>query len=300
MAIKFNTDKVSSFLQKAKEAGKSVAESAGKSAAAISEKVKDASYQERLKKYNPLFSDEYTAVSFVLPRLITIVDEAVRRGVDVCEGAIGWRSVQAETEVLHLYNTSTELKEIEFYPAATSGATYYVDNFNPNRYIDVEYIFNKAHDERLAELKQIAYALGAKSCTIEITETKQDANAVNANGKVGFGKLGISADKSTSSASSQMRSGKITATFKGSVAPQRPALKWFVDDDNIKSLIELRCTDPDRLEREELILSGSTFATISHSAAAAIDGLHKSKDGISMKDKATKECSSLLIFSVEF
>lgn len=300
MAIKFDTDKVSNFLQKAKEAGKNVAESAGKSAAALSEKVKDASYQDRLKKYNPLFPDEYTAVNFVLPRLITIVDDAVRRGVDVCEGAIGWRSIEAEIEVLHLYNTATQLKEIEFYPTATSGATYYADNFNPNRYIDVDCIFNKAHDERLAELKQIAYALGAKSCAIEITETKQDASAVNSNGKVGLGKLGIKVDKATSSASSQTRSGKITATFKGSVAPQRPALRWFANDDNINSLIELRCTEPDRLACEELILSGSTFATMTHTAAAAIDGLRGTKGGISMKDKATKESSSLLIFSVEF
>lgn len=300
MAIKFDTDKVSSFLQKAKETGKNVAESAGKGAAALSEKVKDASYQERLRKYNPLFPDEYTAVSFVLPRLITIVDEAVRRGVDVCEGSIGWRSVEAETEVLHLYNTAAQLKEIEFYPAATSGATYYVDNFNSHRYIDVEYIFNKAHDERLAELEQIAYALGAKSCTIEITESRQDACSVNANGKVGLGKLGIKVDKSTSSANAQMRSGKITTTFKDSKAPQRPKLRWFANDATIKQLIETRCTEPDRLTSKELKLAGSTFATMSHNAAAAIDGLRGAKGGISMKDKATKESSSLLIFSVEF
>ena len=163
MAIKFDSDKVSSFLQKAKDAGKSAAETAGKSAAALTEKVRDASYQERLKKYNPLFPAEYSDVSFTLPRLIQIVDASVRRGIDVCEGAIGWQSVEAETDVLHLYNTSVALKEIEFYPAVTIGATYYVDNFNPNRYIDVDCIFNKAHEERLAELEQIAYALGAKS-----------------------------------------------------------------------------------------------------------------------------------------
>lgn len=300
MAIKFDTDKVSNFLQKAKEAGKSAAESAGKGAVALSEKVKDASYQERLRKYNPLFPEEYTAISFVLPRLITIVDEGVRRGIDVCEGSIGWRSVEAETDVLHLYNTSASLKELEFYPAATIGATYYVDNFNPNRYIDVDCIFNKAHEERLAELEQIAYSLGAKSCTIEITETKQDASSSNSSGKVGIGKLGVKKDSAASSASTQTRSGKITTKFKDSSAPQRPALKWFANDETIKSLIEIRCSDPDRLTQKELRLSGSTFATMTRNAAAAIDGLRGVKGGISMKNQATQEHSSLLVFSVEF
>ena len=305
MAIKFDTDKVSNFLQKAKEAGKSAAENAEKGAVALSEKVKEAGYQDRLKKYNPLFPAEYTANSFILPRLITIVDEAVRRGIDVCEGSIGWRSIESETEILHLYNTSTALREIEFYPAATSGATYYVDNFNPNRYIDVDCIFNKAHEERLAELKQIAYALGAKSCTIEITETKQDSSSQNQSAKLGgkvpvIGKLGINAESSGSSTSIQTRSGKITATFKDSATPQRPVLKWFANDETIKSLIEVRCTTPDRLEQEELRLSGSTFATMTHAAAAAVDGLRGIKGGISMKNQATQEHSSLLIFSVEF
>ena len=305
MAIKFDTDKVSSLLQKAKEVGKNAAETAGKSAAALTEKVKDASYQERLKKYNPLFAEDYAIDSFILPRLITIVDEAVRRGIDVCEGAIGWRSVEAETEVLHLYNTSTELKEIEFYPASTNGATYYVDNFNPNRYIDVDYIFKKSHEERLAELEQIAYALGAKSCAIEITETQQDSNSqgktANLGGKVGgIGKIGIKAENSTSSAHAQTRSGKITTTFKDSTAPKRPALKWFANDETIKNLIETRCTEPDRLTSKELRLSGSTFATMSQSAAAAVDGLRGIKGGISMKNQATQEHSSVLVFSVEF
>ena len=300
MAIKFPSDKVNSILQKAKETGKNAAESASKSAVALSEKVKNANYQERLKKYNPLFPDEYVADSFVLPRLITIVDEAIRRGIDVCEGSIGWRSVESETEILHLYNTSAELKNIEFYPSATSGATYYVDNFNPNRYIDVDCIFNKAHEERLAELEQIACALGAKSCTIEITETQQDASSANASGKISLGKLGMKTDKTTHNSHSQTRSGKITTAFKESVTPKHPTLKWFAKDETIKNLIEIRCSDPNRLTRKELRLSGSTFATMTHNAAAAIDGLRGIKSGISMKSQATQEHSSQLVFSVEF
>lgn len=305
MAIKFDTEKVSSFLNKAKEVGKNAAESAEKGAVALSEKVKEASYQDRLKKYNPLFPEEYTAVGFILPHLITIVDEAVRRGIDVCEGAIGWRSVESETEVLHLYNTSTELKEIEFYPAAVSGATYYIDNFNPNRYINVDYIFEKAHEERLAELEAVAYALGAKSCTIQITETQQEANSLNRSanlgGKlVGVGKIGVKAENSSTAATAKSRAGTTTTIFEGHSNPQVPKLKWFADHENIKSLIQMRCDTPSAIKSRSLKIYGASSATMTHNAAAAIDGLRGIKGGISMKSQAEVEHSSELVFSVEF
>ena len=80
MAINFDTkkgaEKLTGFLQKTTEVGKNAAESVQKSAATLSEKVRDASYQDRLKKYNPLFPEEYTDTAFILPHLIVIVDEA--------------------------------------------------------------------------------------------------------------------------------------------------------------------------------------------------------------------------------
>ena len=309
MAINFDTkkgaEKLTGFLQKTTEVGKNAAESVQKSAATLSEKVRDASYQDRLKKYNPLFPEEYTDTAFVLPHLIVIVDEAIRRGIDVCEGAIGWKSTESDTDVLHLYSSSTDLKEIEFYPTATVDAAYYVDNFNPNRYINVDCIFDKAHEERLAELKQIAYDLGAKACTIEITESTQEANSANRSanlgGKLGgIGKLGIKAEQAIASTNAKKRSGKIKAVFEGSTAPTQPTLKWFADDKNIANLIEMRCANPGRLKYEELRLSGSASATMSRKAAAAIDGLRGLKGGISMQSQAMVEHSSELLFTVEF
>lgn len=309
MAINFDTkkgaEKLSGFLQKTSDAGKKALEEAQKGAVALSEKAKEDSYQYRLKKYNPLFPDEYTAADFALPHLIVLVDEVVRRGIDVCEGAIGWKSVEADSEVLHLYSNSIALKDIEFYPSATIDGTYYIDHFNPKRYINVDCIFNKAHEERLAELKQIAYALGAKSCTIEITESNQEANSSSRSANLGIksgplGKIGLKADTSATNISAKKRSGKITAVFEGSVAPQRPSLKWFANDENIKNLIEIRCADPGRLKYEELTLSGSTSATMTNKAAAAIDGLKGIKGGISMQSQAMVEHSSELLFVVEF
>ena len=302
---KKGSEKFSNLLQKATEVGKSAAESAQKGAVALSERVKDERYQERLKKYNPLFPDEYAAANFVMPLVIVVADEAVRRGVDVCDGAIGWKSTEAGTEVLHLYNTSTSLKNIEFYPSLVTNGTYYVDNFNPNRYINVDCIFNKAHEERLAELKQIAYALGAKSCTIVISESTHAANSSSMGGSMGgklngIGKIGIKADSSLTSKNDQARSGKITAIFEGSSEPTKPTLKWFADDENIKNLIEMRCTNPGRLKFEEIKLSGSKASTMTSTAAAAIDCLKGLKGSFSMQSQAMTEHSSELLFTIEF
>ena len=309
MAINFDTkkgaEKLSGFLQKTTEAGKNAAESVQKGAAALSEKVRDASYQDRLRKYNPLFPEEYTGAEFVLPHLIVIVDEVVRRGIDVCEGAIGWRSTEADTEVLHLYKTSTALKEIEFYPIASVGATYYVDNFNPKRYINVDYIFDKAHEERLAELEEVAYMLGARSCVVEITESTQEANSANRSanlgGKIGgIGKIGFKAEQAVANTNAKKRSGTITSVFEGHSNPQYPKLKWFADHENIKKLIETRCATPSAIKTRTLKISDASSATMSHKAAAAIDGLKGLKGGISMRSQVMVEHASELLFTVEF
>ena len=52
------------FWQKAADAGKKAAGGLKKGAEILSDKTKDLAYQSRLKKYNPLFPDEYTSESF--------------------------------------------------------------------------------------------------------------------------------------------------------------------------------------------------------------------------------------------
>lgn len=302
------TEKLTGLIKKASEVGKNVAENAQKGAVALSEKVKEDSYQRRLKKYNPLFAEEYTSNTFSLPCLIVVVDPVVRQGIDVCEGSIGWCNKEADAEVLYLYSDAINVKKLQFYPAATCDAAYYVDSFNPNRYIRVDCIFAKAHEERLAELKNVAYALGAKSCTIEITESNQEVNTLNRSSGLGakakvFGSVNSKADQSLSSSQSNIRSGRITAEFEGSTEPQKPKLKWFAHDNNIKKLIEMRCKSTNTLKSETLELSGSTSATMTHKTAASIDGaIHKIglKGNASMQAQAMVEHTSKLIFSVEF
>lgn len=296
------TSKMAAFWKKASEVGKSAADGVQKGAVALSEKVKEDSYQHRLKKYNPLFAEEYNDANYVLPHIIAIVDDVVRRGIDVCEGAIGWTDREGDSEVLYLYEESLGIKDIRFYPDAKCGSVYYEDNFNPNRYIRVDCIFGKAHEERLAELENVAHALGAKRCTIEISESKQElmSNSRSLNLGKKIGSMSVDAK----SGSSESRSGKITSEFEGNCTPKAPTLKWFSQDDNIKNLIVARCEANNSIKSKTLMLSGSTSATMTQKAAISIDGV-LSKLGIkggklSMESQAMVEHSSTLIFSVEF
>ncbi len=308
MAIKFDTEKskeaFSSFLKKTSEVGKTVADGVQKSATELSEKMKEDGYQRRLKKYNPLFPDEYNSIDFHLPKLIVITDAISRQQVDVCEGALGWRDRENDTEVLCLYNDSLNLGNIEFFPNAVCDAAYYVDTFNPNRYIRVDCIFEKAHDERLAELKNIAFMLGAKSCTIEITEEQFERTTASKNAGLNVSKIVTTkTEQSATTEKTNIRSSKISAVFEGNPTPRRPELKWFAQDDTIKKLIEMRCKKSNSLKSEILQLYGATSATMTQKAATSIDSILsklKLKGNFSMQSNAQSEHSRKIIFSVDF
>ena len=97
-----------------------------------------------------------------------------------------------------------------------------------------------------------------------------------------------------------MQSGKTTSYFAGTNAPQKPNLKWFAHDDNIKRLIEMRCSDSNSIKSKVMELKGSSVATMSKKVACAIDSVMKVSGKISMEKKSVKEHNELLIYEVEF
>lgn len=302
--IKKGTDVASSFLSKTADLGKKAMEEAQKNAVALSEKAKEDSYLRRLKKYNPLFPDVYNSSDFHFPNIIIIVEDTARQEIDVCEGAVGWRSSESGSEVLFIHESIAKQSGLLFIPAPTCDAVYYIDNFNSSRYIRTDCIFGKAHEERLAELKHVAHCLGAKMCSIEINESSSQMNSSNNKGSFKASKfLNAKAESSAQQAESIQRFGKITAEFEGSDTPKRPKLKWFAQDDNIKKLIDMRCKSGNAIKTEVLQLSGSSSATMTQKAAMAIDGaIGKFGAGgaLSMESQAVREIHSSLIFSVEF
>lgn len=313
MKISIDTKKgkevLSKALQKTSDAGKKAVNDIHQGAKDLSEKAKNDSYLRRLKKYNPLFPDVYHSETFNIPNMIMIRDDAERRGIDVCEGAIGWLDNANGMEVMCLYDEAVKMSGIQFVPTVTCDAIYYVDSFDRNRFIRTDCIFSKAHEERLAELKNIAYSLGAKTCSIEISEASFEVSLskkkVNLNGSIKNTNVSTNEkiEQSLSHENSSQRSGKIVVNFEGSDTPKRPKLKWFEHDDNIKKLIEMRCKNTNAIKSETLELSGASSATMSQKTAYAIDGAI-SKMGVKgasdMEKNAKSEHKSKLIFSIEF
>ena len=302
---------VADVLHKVSDFGKKVGEDTKKGAKAFLEKTKNDSYIRRLKKYNPLFPDVYLDENFDLPNMIIIVDDSSRRGIDVCEGAIGWTSNNGSMEVLHLYDNATDLKEVTFVPTLACDAVYFVDNFDRSRYINIDHIFTKAHEERLAELEYIAYSLGAKSCSVEIVESQMEVNIdkrkIDAFKTAPVKGVKIASEetmeKDYSYSNSSQRSGRTKTKFKGNDSPVRPNLKWFAHDDNIRKLIDMRCSDSNAIESRILELQGSSSATMSQKTALAIDETI-AKIGVkthsTMEKQVKKENHSKLIFEIEF
>lgn len=302
---------VADVLHKVSDFGKKVGESTQKGTKAFLEKTKNDSYQRRMKKYNPLFPDVYQSENFNLPNIIMIVDEAIRRDIDVCEGAIGWTSKKGRMEILHLYDDAVSLKDITFVPSVSCDAIYFIDNFDHNRYINIDSIFTKSHEERLSELEYIAYSLGAKSCTIEIIETDTESkighSAIKSRKNADIKNISVTSNENFendfSFTNSSQRSGHTKTKFAGSDHPVRPTLKWFAHDDNIKKLIEMRCSDTNAIKSRRLELEGASSATMSYKTALAIDeaimeiGIKKQA---TMEKQVKKENHSKLIFEIEF
>lgn len=286
---------------------KALASGLAKGAKDLSDKAKVDSYNKRMKKYNPLFPEEYFSEEFFLPNIIRIVDDAVRRDIDVCKGAIGWRENRKGAEVLFLYDEFVDQCGLCFVPKASCDDIYYVDSFDRKRFIKLDCIFQQAHEERLAELEHIAYSLGAKSCNIIIEEKEfthdKKKRAVGGHENKGIASVTENYEAEATSDSKVRRSGRSETKFKGNDMVVVPELKWFAHDNNILNLIEYRCKGGNAITSKTLELSGSSSATMSKTAAGSIDvavadmGISQS---YSMEDHSVKESASKIIYQLEF
>lgn len=276
------------------DVGKKAVDGVQKGTKAFIEQTKKGLHEKKVKKYNPLFPKDFGNEKFHLPNVIEIVDDAVRRDIDICKGAIGWIDRVNEVEILHLYDEWVEQSGIQFVPVWKCDNVYCVDNFDRKRYINSNSIFGKATEEKLAELENIAYYLGAKSCSIEIVE--EDKNSTSKSIKISPAQ----GEVSYKSNYSNMQRGKTVSNFAGHSNPKRPPLKWFKHDDNINGMIEKCCNDVQSIKSKVLELSGACCATMTKKTACAIDKILKTKGTISMEQQAIREHSSVLIFEIEF
>ena len=125
----------SKILNKSADISKKIAKGAYESAQSTAKKIKENNAATKKEKLAPVFPSDYKSKNFHIPNIIKIVDDAVRRGNEFCEGAIGWREPVNNTEVLFLYDEAKKISGLQFVPTFNCDAIYCVDPFDRKRFI---------------------------------------------------------------------------------------------------------------------------------------------------------------------
>ena len=251
--------------------------------------------------YKPVFPDEYNSPDYKIPKMIVIKDEASRKGIDVCKGAIGWADKIGELEALCMYDDWAKTCGLSFMPTLTLDTAYYVHPFDSSKYVRVEDYITTMKKDMDAELADVAYCLGAKSYKIEHTEKKSRSFHVKGHSKnSGSAPLLVDGDPVQASLDGK---GKVSfgyahesecheflqQTFAGEAKASVPELRWYKDDSSVNQLIKTRCS-------EGMSVSKTYRCEITNTYSACVGmGLAKKLDGalaaikIGQKDKLQSE-----------
>lgn len=297
----------------ASEKSKEYGDTVKKRATAVSEKAQEGYEKLRTNHYNPVFPEEYAEPGFDLPKMIVIVDEDERKGIDVCEGAIGWLSKEAGLEVFHLYEEAVCLSGLHFYPRPTCYSIYYVDAFDADRFVSLDCYFEVMQQDKMTELRSIAHSLGAVRCRLETYELTKSVSMKKARlslkptikSPAGTANVDVSANAKVEEMTSTEKKTLFSQTFEGSAAPKRPELRWYAHDAEIKFLIDTRCSKGDSNSTKDygIEIDCSASSTMSVTLASKIDGA-LSKIGascnFSFAGEVMRESRRKLLFDVEF
>lgn len=275
--------------------------------------AEDTAYDLRMKKYSPFFSEEYFSEDYSLPQMIVIEDGDDRKGIDVCEGAVGWTSREAKLNVLHLYASFVEDSGLVFYPAAALDSIYMMDTMKSSRFVDLSKYFRVVEDEKIAELLEVGHALGAKKCTVETYETAMEVSLkrgkaqAKAKGAIGGRVVNAQCDVNASIEQSKNRERKTVNVqeWDGSDISHRPALYWFRDDAALNNLIESFCGDynankPKTVHRE---VESSSTEMLSGIAASQVEAALKkmgAQFNFLFEGEVKRESRQTLMLHIEF
>ncbi len=308
-----------SFVSKTTDLGKKVADGIQKGAENISEQNKQRSaerkienekkiYKKKIEKYRPVFAKDFNSKKFDIPNVIQIVDDATRNGIDVCEGAIGYKKTVKGVEIFCLYDNWVEESKIVFVPFWACDVVYCKDPCDKMCFIKADDVFGRWTNEKIAELEHIASCLGAKSFSVEIVEENRESAVKRMNLNLNMqakqtkeeANISQSVSHESSRGTSNKYSGKNTTHFEGHHDPKPPTLKWFATDGSIKGLVDNCCSGNNSIKSKVLELKGSTASTMSQKNAAAIDEILHLKGNASLEKEYLKEHSKKFIFEIEF
>ena len=290
--------------------GVGVATGVRQGAGAAIKGIQDAAREARIALYSPVFPEQYRDPDFDLPRTIVIVDGDQRKNIDVCEGAIGWLSKNAGMEVLHLYESFVPDSGLRFHPVALCDAAYCVDPFDAARYVNLDAYFETMQQDKVTELRNVAYELGAKSCRLESYCEESNASSETKRATASLLPVRASGDELEAHGAMNREAERLceivfSATFEENAAPRRPKLGWYRNDREILSLIEIRCSGDKRgtLGTYDIKLSSTASATMSIEQASKLRTVlrgMKISCGRSLEREARNEQKKSLRYIVEF
>lgn len=135
----------------------------------------DAKKQYDLAKYRPVMEEEL-ADKIAEAEMIVIADGEARKDIEVCQGALAWLETQGDFDVLYLYQEAIGRSGISFDPYAELGDVFLRDKADPKKFYNVGGYVKREADAKVAELKDIAKALGAKSIDIKELAIEKTVN----------------------------------------------------------------------------------------------------------------------------
>lgn len=295
----------------AKEAGVIVADNAKVGLKAAGKKMAHAQREIKKKIYNPIFPEEYWSEGFDCPKIIVIEDEDARKGIDVCEGAIGWLSKAAGSEVLHLYEEFVSESGLVFFPFASCESVYYLNPNKEHRYINLSCYFETMQQDKFTELKNIAFCLGAKECRLESYEAEKEI-ILNRRSKGAKIKVrGADAElKAEAEGGFEMRKNRerrvvFSQKFEGSDSPVEPVLDWYRNDKEILSLIKMRMEGRgvNPMKEYSFSIDSKLSASMDINLAAKLDAtLEKlgAESNFDLKSESQKEMRTKMEFVIVF
>lgn len=314
MKPKINFDKMQEhtlrFQEKTKELANQAAQTVQQVGNVAQRNIQDGVEELRLKILNPIFAIDLHNNDFIFPQIIHVVEFDKRQNDPLCQGSIGWIDRKKDMEVLHLYYSSLQEVNLQFYPSVICDSVYYVDLNKNNIYVNVSDYFDEMQKSKFAELEQIAFKLGARKFVIEIQEASKQIEYSKKQGKVnGRYKKDTHASIDSDYLSERKEEKQIhiasEVTFTTSSQPTIPELMWYQYDKQVQSLINMRCYSDEnhQIASRKLKFDSKATKSLSISTAAKIDAVIKElgfKSNFSLKSEAEEENRKTLIFNVEF
>ena len=294
-------EKAKDLYDGAKDTAVKVAENAGERFNTLKADMEQSKYERDLKKYKPIFEEPTK-----LPALMNVVNWDKRMGVEACKDSMGFFDRVNGVNLVGVYKARADEYGVAFYPRLDE-TVYYVNPCNPKMYIELSEYFSYLNTARVAELKKIAWSLGATYFKVSIKEEKntfvtqkQDEGVkVKATKKLGSGEevhhevvkkeysyVGV-ADESE---------------FPPGKTPEEPELVYWAKDENIKALVKMRMSEhPPVFEKFEL--SYNTSTGIKENTAAKLDGALKQmkiQGTYKILEEAKKETKQVLEYVIKF